>query len=256
MQALQVVGFTPVLTDNLTNGDCFFSAIYRALDSRKLLDSVAGCLGLKHGDETEFIQEARNLVATQIIAGEAAGMYEAFMVNFGANVASLEAQINAAPSYVRSFIRRKIAEKKASATPNNVGFYTYQEFAAEVARNVRISGTWVGETEVTIFRNLLKNCSVIADVYSNKMPTTNLPKRVGANFYIYLYNSGEVHWKHFILVDPGTQLTLSRNMTPGILNSRWMGGRRKRVARKTRGKRHRHSRKGTRKSLKFWDLTL
>jgi hypothetical protein len=233
MQAFQIVGFTPVLTENLTNGDCFFSAIYRSLDSRGLLPSVAGCLGLKHTSEAEFIQESRNLVATHVIAGEAMNMYEAFMVNFGADINSLILQSRSAPSYLQGFILKKTAEKKASKTPNNIGFYTYNEFAREIAKNIRIPTTWVGEMEVTIFRNLLKLCGVIVDIYSSTMPTTPLPKRIGDNFYIYLYNVGEVHWKHFILKDPGVQITLSRNTTPGILNSRWRGGKRKRSARST-----------------------
>ena len=234
MQAFQIVGFTPVLTENLTNGDCFFSAIYRSLDSRKLLPSVAGCLGLKHSSEAEFIQESRNLVATQVLAGAAMSMYDSFMVNFAADTNSLTVQIQSAPDYLRRFIQKKIAEKKASKSPNNVGFYTYNEFATEIANYIRTPTTWVGETEVAIFRNLLKLCNVVADVYSSTLPTTNLPKRVGDKFYIYLYNAGEVHWKHFILKDPGLQLTLSRNTTPGILNSRWRGGKRKRSARNTR----------------------
>ena len=242
MQSFNVVGFTPVLTENLTNGDCFFSAIYRALESRQLLASIAGCLGLKHANENEFIQEARNLVAARVLAGEANGLYEAFMVNFGSDLNSLKMQIRSAPVYLQSFLSRKIAEKEASATPNNVGFYSYQDFANELARNIRISGTWVGETEVTIFRNMLRLCNVVADVYSRQLPTTKLPKRVGSTFYIYLYNVGEVHWQHFILKDPGTQLDLSRNMTPGILNSSWRGGKRRRAARKTRTK-HRKQRK-------------
>jgi hypothetical protein len=226
MQAFQLVGFTPILTENLANGDCFFSAIYRSLASRKLLSSVAGCLNLKHSSEAEFIQEARNLVATHVIAGGAMGLYEAFMVNFGADLNSLKVQANSAPSYLRTYIYNKIAEKRASAKPNNLGFYTYNEFATKLASHIRISGTWVGETEVTIFKNLLKLCDVVVDIYSNTMPNSKLPKRVGDKFYIYLYNVGEIHWKHFILKDPGTQITLSRNTTPGIINSRWRGGRR------------------------------
>jgi hypothetical protein len=246
MQAFEIVGFTPVLTENLTNGDCFLSAIYRSLNSRGLLASVAGCLSLKHGSEAEFIQEARNLIAKQVLTGDAREMWEAYMETFFREIETLELQIESAPAYLQRFIAKKIEEVKAStehfeANPNLppvfVDFYTYDEFAREIANYIRTPTTWVGQLEVTIFRDLLKLCNVVTDVYSSSMPKTNLPKKVGDTFYIYLYNAGEVHWKHFILQDPGTQVTLSRNTTPGITNSRWRGGKRRHGARKTRGKR-------------------
>jgi hypothetical protein len=249
MQAFQLVGFTPVLTENLTNGDCFFSAIYRSLNSRGLIPEIAGCLDLKHTSEAEFIQEARNLVATHVIAGDARDIYVAYGENFLIDLDSLKFQIRSAPVYLQNFIDKKIKQLEASTAkaeanprlpPVVVDFYTYEEFAIEVAKHIRTSGTWVGETEVTIFRNLLKLCNVVTDVYSSSMPKTNLPKRgLDDKIYIYLYNMGEIHWKHFILKDPGVQITLSRSTTPGIINSRWSGGKRKRSTRRRKVSRRR-----------------
>lgn len=244
MQAFQVVGFKPVLTDNLSNGDCFFSAIYRSLTSRGLLPSVAGCLNLRYGSESEFIQDARNLVADRVIAGEAKNIYEAYFENFLIDVSSLKLQVSSAPGYLQRFIQKKIEEQKVNQA---VEFYNYGEFASEIAKYVRTSGTWVGQLEVTIFKNLLKLCNVVMDIYSSIMPATNLPKRVGDTFYIYLYNVGEVHWKHFILQDPGVQITLSRNTRPEIMNSSWRGGKRRRPARNTRRKHKAQRKSHTRK---------
>lgn len=225
METFQTIGFVPVLTENLRQGDCFYSAIYRSLESRGLLGLVNSCLGIPIDTEENFIQSARNIVALKVINGEAMSIYESYMVNFAADIDTLKLQIQSAPQYLQDFMEPKI---KAKETNPDLDFFTYDEFAKEMAKNIRIMGTWSGETEVRSFRNILSGCDIVVDVYVGVKPSGNLPKRVRTKHYIYLYNVGEYHWKHFQLTGVGTALTVKRDMTPGIINSSWRGGRKTR----------------------------
>lgn len=48
------------IATTLAQGDCFFSAIFRALKERDLLEGVGTCLGIDVSDETKFIISYRN----------------------------------------------------------------------------------------------------------------------------------------------------------------------------------------------------
>ena len=44
MQSFKVQGYKPELTDNLDQGDCYYSAIYRSAKHQNLLDHLFDCL--------------------------------------------------------------------------------------------------------------------------------------------------------------------------------------------------------------------
>lgn len=89
--------------------------------------------------------------------------------------------------------------------------------------------TWAGELDVSLFRNILRACGIESDVYINSDPAGRVPKEYNGIHYIYLNNTGEVHWRHYAFSnkDAGVTIHLRRYMNPHIMNARWQGGRRR-----------------------------
>ena len=218
-----VKGYTPELTENLSDGDCYFSAIFRALEYHKLLDKIFECLKIPIDSEKEFIKSLRRLVAAAVKNGAASTTYDSYKENFNNEIETLKLQIESTPEYIQGFLKQKIQEKEKSRKPNKVAFYTYDEFAKELSKNIKQHNVWAGQLEVLIVKNILELCNVIIDFYSSNKggePPKRLPYNIDDKYYIYLYNSREIHWKHYKLIGEPKDIRLKR-LSGNITYSRW-----------------------------------
>lgn len=116
-QVYEVQGFIPILTENLTDGNCFYSAVYRALANQGILQIVHDCQGLPTYDERSFIQGARTLVAENILAGGARDIHNSLKELYENDLDSLGIAIRGFPGYMQTFLNKKI--KAAAAAVGN-----------------------------------------------------------------------------------------------------------------------------------------
>ena len=224
MQSFKVQGYKPELTDNLDQGDCYYSAIYRSAKHQNLLEHLFDCLRIPIDSEKYFIKAIREIVAASIEGGDARSSYESYKDTFENELETLKIQIEDSPGYLRKFLDKKIKEKEKSRNPDKVKFYTYDQYAKELSENIKQHKTWAGELEVIIVKNVLETCGIIIDFYSSNKggkPPKLLPMKVGDKYYIYLYNENEIHWKHYILKGEPKTINLKRNTRKNITYTRW-----------------------------------
>jgi len=232
IRKFEVLGFKPVLTDNLSDGNCFYSAIYNAAKHQDILERIFDCLTIPVDDEKLFIKGARLLVSDGVESGMAKPFYEAYKDTFDSDIETLDLQIEAASSYIQKYISKKINEKKNKPQTE---FYSYKDFIEELVKNIRKDRTWAGQIEVQVLKKIFSNCNIIIDFYSDSnKPKTLLPKSVDDKDYIYLHNDDSgLHFKHYRLTGIGEPTSLLRNVRNNIENSSWINNITRRMSRVT-----------------------
>jgi hypothetical protein len=185
-----------------TNGDCFFSAIFRAAKERgkPVLDAIAKCLGLTITSEPKFILAFRNKIATHIASGHLPSgegregrlnTYDVF-VEMVTDPGQYKARIQSYPEWFGK-----------TFGPNGESIGTREEFATSLAEQVRTSGNWVSEIEVTIAKEMLDACNVILRIEnSNKIKDIRDELQTeadGGKTVLNLWNQGESHYVYFIM---------------------------------------------------------
>lgn len=182
----------------LTNGDCFFSSIYRAAKDRNkdLVSKMAKCLGITSASEAKFIQALRNKVADHIEAGNlpsteidgaVTNTYDSLIEQIGND--SYSESVSVFPDwFIKTFGKNgeHIGERK--------------DFIKRLAEQVRISGNWVSEIEVHIVKSLLKPCDIeLRITNSNKISAVGQLQKETADgkVLLNLWNQGEQHYVYF-----------------------------------------------------------
>ena len=220
-------GYSRRLTDNLSDGNCFYSAIYRSLRSRELFNIIE-CLNqngleIRRDTEKEFIEDIRQLVAKQIENGAVLTIYENYKALYEStntdDIETLKIQLENADTNVEEKILEKINEKeKEPSTP----FFTEEEFNSIVVESITTNGNWASEFDTRILRSLFKSCNITIDLYSElRKAPQYLPKEVDGMNYIYLYNSGGSHYKHYVLGENPFHTRLLRDTRADIIDSVW-----------------------------------
>lgn len=183
----------------MTNGDCFFSAIFRAAKERgkPVLDALAKCLGVSIVSEPKFIAAFRNKIGGYIAAGNLpsneskngrVNTYDVF-VEIVSDPAQYKALIESYPDWF---------EKTFGSNGELLG--TREEFISRLAEQVRKSGNWVSEIEVTLVKDMLAACNVII-----RIANSNKIKDIGelkletddGKTILNLWNQGESHYVYF-----------------------------------------------------------
>ena len=189
------VTIAPTSSDD--DGDCFYSAIYRSLRERGLLDTVATCLSLDTKDETTFIQSFRDTLADRVAAGnlqysdEKNGRIDTYdyLVQLTGDVASYTEVTCKYPSWFNKHFGKR-GEKLGERT----------DFCRRLAKYIRKQGRWVGEIEVRMVKDELRTCDIEVDIRHSIVSA--LPKQVGGKEVLYLYNPGEYHYEYFSFIPP------------------------------------------------------
>lgn len=187
-----------------TNGDCFFSAIFRAAKERgkPVLDTVAKCLGITVATEPKFIQAFRKKIGDHIATGHLPtgegregrlNTYDVF-VEMVADPVQYKARITSYPEWFG---------KTFGANGEHLG--TREEFAKRLAEQIRTAGNWVSEIEVTIAKELLEACNVVIRIVnSNKIKDIgDLQTEMDGKQVLNLWNQGESHYVYFTMKEKG-----------------------------------------------------
>jgi hypothetical protein len=184
----------------MTNGDCFFSAIFRSAKERgkSVLDEIAKCLGITSASEPKFIQAFRNKIAKHIADGHLPSgeglegrlnTYDIF-IEMISEPAQYKARIESYPKWFA---------KTFGASGEHLG--TRSDFTTRLAEQIRESGNWVSEIEVTVANEMLEKCNVkLRILNSNKIKTIGELQTEADEFTILnLWNQGESHYVYFTM---------------------------------------------------------
>jgi hypothetical protein len=192
--------FKPVkIKPTLTNGDCFFSAIYRAAEEQGILPVFQECTGVTiDRGEKEFIQSLRNYVS--LMCEETTGSSYNFLRvlyenKIGKNKSSTETLngIMRDPQTFDEWHRKIIRDTIFKDPPNEY------EFSRRIADGIKISGRYVGDIEFNTTKTILANCHIILESKNERMKTLQKKRTVDGrvNDVITVFNCGAAHYEFF-----------------------------------------------------------
>ena len=159
--------FPVTVKDTLTNGDCFYSSLFRAAQEQSLLTIIHECHPtIIISDETSFISSFRNLVADEIIADRLPSIKEK---NGNVNVYDTLAN-GSAEETSNSTVYKKILEgfPEWFATDFKTQLGTREFFLNFYAAGARKMENWVGEIEVRIVKQLLEPCKIKLNIFTDR----------------------------------------------------------------------------------------
>ena len=184
--------FPVKIRSTLSQGDCFYSAIYRSAREREgLLEKISSRLDIQHTSETEFIQGFRNIVADEIVRGnlpserEGVDAFTYLSDSFIRNNESFNQILQSYPSWFKQEFSGGLGERD-----------TFVNVLSSHSRRLK---EWVGEIEVRIVKELLKPLNISIEVRSNFENT--LYKRSVGNDVLHLYNRSEQHYEYFSFME-------------------------------------------------------
>jgi len=164
------------------DGDCFYSAIFRALKERPddLLEKVADCLKISSEDETAFIKSFRKIVAEEIRDPTGSSQLYDNLIAYSPTL--YEETVTAEQGWFRKYFSTQ--EKLTAA-----GADGFRETAAqEVIRR----GTYVGQFEVRIVSDKLKACGIFLNIETRTKDHLT-EKREGLEAIHLLYDERGTH---------------------------------------------------------------
>lgn len=200
-----------IIKPTLTNGDCFYSGIYRSLNERNLLVNVSACLSLTSVDETSFIQSFRDKIAERIVAGNLqythgthgkVDTYD-YLVGLTGNSGSYRQVTNSYPSWFND----EFGE-------NGESLGDRESFIQRLSSHVRNSGEWVGEIEVRLVTQELEKCKIRLEIRSNR--ENKLYKKSQGLDVIHLYNPSERHYEYFSFDTSNVSIPESTNINEQV----------------------------------------
>jgi hypothetical protein len=193
------------INETLTQGDCFFSSLYRAFKERDLLSTVTRLLpNLRSSTELRFVSSFRNLIATEVLAnrlpfnfnpqGIREDTYD-FYAGMGPSLAAIIAYDEVLPDWF----------KKAFAK----GIKSRTHFLRVCAKAIKTRKQYVGELEVEITKRLLKDIGIILEIEGQRR--TVMPKAKDSLPLVVLYNESGGHYEYFSYSDKCRRKNTVRN---------------------------------------------
>jgi hypothetical protein len=181
-----------VIKDTLSQGDCFYSGIFRSLSERDLLEHVGSCLSVNTVNEPVFIEGMRNKLADMIASGNLLYSDEK------------NGRLDIYDSLMTALVNRKLYRSITRNFPSwfNVEFGKYgddlgtrESFCQRLASHIRTPGQWVGEIEVRFVKEMLTPCNI--ELRIEHSIKDRLTEQNNGQDIIYLYNPNEQHYKYF-----------------------------------------------------------
>ncbi|NDB87083.1 MAG: hypothetical protein EB127_31015, partial [Alphaproteobacteria bacterium] len=185
--------------ETLTQGDCFYSAIFRSSSERGLLEKLAECLNLDASDEETLIKSFRNKLADSISKGnlqntdERNGNFDTYdyLVSTTGNSGTYQQVTSSYPSWFN---------REFGNNGENLGMR--DSFCQRLASLVKEPGEWVGEIEVRIVTEWLADCNIKLEVRSSI--EEKLYKKSQGMDVLHLYNPNEQHFEYFSFEPEGS----------------------------------------------------
>lgn len=152
----------------LSQGDCFYSSIYRSLRDKNLLKKFSDCINISYENEDNFIQNLRDLIAND------ESFKKEYSDMFG-NIISMKTEKDFDSNFnaiLRSMGDTRIVLEQFNNTnkffspdlKNCEDSQNCKDFIQEIQKVIRTRGTYVGQIEVYFIINLLKRCGIIANI--------------------------------------------------------------------------------------------
>jgi hypothetical protein len=182
------------INNTLSQGDCFYSSLYRASKERDLLSSIVDNLGVQTGTESKFILSFRDLIAEEVQAGRLPSSTNQYgikedtydiLAGMGDSLAAAIAYGNVFPDwFVKSF---------------SAGLGTREHFQNTFAKYARRRKMYVSEIEVDIAKKLLKErCGILLEItgkteaviekHKENMPLLTFYNAYGGHYEYYSFN--------------------------------------------------------------------
>jgi hypothetical protein len=205
-----------VLRETLSNGDCFFSSIFRAGVEQGFVNKIKECLKLKATNEKEFIQAFRNMLATRVRYdrlpkstnpdGSTEDTYDVLKATFkmeipgmveqpgktGKGILSEKQLRNSTYTQVLSAFPAWFEDKFKKGIPDDK-----KDFLEKVAQGISTMRNWVGTIEVEMAKHILNSaCKITLKTYSSEL-TNAEPVDEKGQPTIHLRNLGEGHWEYY-----------------------------------------------------------
>jgi len=197
LEELGSPGSTPLIgevgiNETLSQGDCFYSSLYRAFKERDLLKTVCHDLNLRGSTEVRFILSFRQKVAKEVLDN------------------NLPADINADGQPENSYdflsglgneLTTILEEDKNEIFPDwfkkefSKGVGTRKNFLKKFAKWAIKRKEYVGEIEVSIVKRLLKEKGILLEIDGKRK--THLSRMKDGLPLVTLFNESGGHYEYF-----------------------------------------------------------
>jgi hypothetical protein len=180
------------INETLSQGDCFFSSLWRAFKERGLLETVAYELDVRTSTEVRFIISMRKKIAEEIIAnrlpsglnqyGKKEDTYD-FFHGLGPLITDVlrEDQSEIFPDWFKQEFMHGVGTRK--------------NFLRKTAKWVKKRKEYAGELEVAIAQRLLADKGILLEIDGTTKRT--LPKEKDGLPLITLYNKSGGHYEYY-----------------------------------------------------------
>ena len=179
------------INETLTQGDCFFSSLYRAFKERDLLSTVTRLLpNLRSSTELRFVSSFRKLIADEVLAnrlpfnfnpkGIREDTYD-FYAGMGPSLAAAIEYDEVLPDWFKTGFAKGIKSRA--------------HFLRVCAKAIKTRQQYVGELEVEITKRLLKDIGIILEIEGQRR--TVLQKAKDSLPLVVLYNESGGHYEYY-----------------------------------------------------------
>ena len=178
----------------LTNGDCLFSAVFRSLRDKNLLDKFNNCYQDFGNDETKFIKNLRFYLSTDnILLTQYKNMFNNIVNNFKTDkyYSAIFKTILEDLGDIRNILKHY---KKNKMFKNS----NLTQFLEDVQKEIRKEGSYTGQFEVEAIKEMVIGCDIGIELSRNKKELIKKIKSMtetAINDHIFLLLRGE-HWEY------------------------------------------------------------
>lgn len=176
------------------DGNCFFSAIYRSLRDKNLLNDFYNCVDMvKARTEISFIRNIRKLIAENAI-DDIKNMFDNLIV-ISSDKKTFKLVADSLGD-MNEVLYQYYDENKYQRKYEN-------EFIKDIQKSIQKNGNWVGQLEVDVTINLFASCEFLENnlyirVFNNyQTAKREINKEIKQNIFertIYLLNQKELHY--------------------------------------------------------------
>lgn len=185
------------INETLSQGDCFYSGIFRALKERDLLQTVCLALNLRGSTEVRFITSFRELVANEVLAGRLPSDLDQYghpensydmLSGLGSNITNIidgDEQHEIWPEWFAKEFRNGVGKRP--------------HFLKKFAKWSKKRKEYVGQIEVEIVTRLLQKIGILLEIdgtiksiiprMKEGLPLITLFNEHGGHYEYYSYNT-------------------------------------------------------------------
>jgi len=179
-----------IIRRTLSQGDCFYSAVWRALSERRLLGRVSTCLGINCAEEAACILALRNIIAAAArayIGDTYTTLYNLLASGVPDDRATFAMIVSTTfASWHQEVIRSSMMDPAA--------------FMEKMVAGIRQPRNWASQIEVNTLTHILATCNINLEILIKYRAA--LAARNGDMDVISLYNPNGVHFEYFSFILP------------------------------------------------------